>query len=153
MAEAEAPSPPIVDFNGILLAPSPWKLKCRTWILLTSPLKSKKVDGKLAALFPAGWAAPFECDALAEGEFLGGPGMVALVQYTESPVGPYDELAYTPGKYSLLDTSDNSKIDGTRTTRIYVSTKESTANGRRNWNIPSTFPSPCSCIRLDFFFL
>jgi len=69
-------------------------------------------------------------------EILGGPGMVMLVQYTETPVGPYDELIYIAGKFSLPDEDGKTKIAGNRITRIYVSTKESTANGRRNWNIP-----------------
>ncbi|KIK68551.1 hypothetical protein GYMLUDRAFT_36001 [Collybiopsis luxurians FD-317 M1] len=132
----ESPSTP-KDSNGILLAPAPWKLKCRSWIFLTSPLKSNKVSSAKAAVFPAGWAAPFEYDALEKGEFVGGPGMVMLVQYSESPVGPDDELMWIAGKFSLIDVATGkAKIEGNRITRIYVSTKESTANGRRNWNIP-----------------
>lgn len=77
-AMTEIQSTAETDFNGIQLAPAPWKLKCRTWTLLISPLKSNKVDGKSLVSFPAGWAAPFECDALSEGEFVGGLGMVMV---------------------------------------------------------------------------
>ncbi|KAF5389620.1 hypothetical protein D9757_004131 [Collybiopsis confluens] len=133
MATPES-STPLKDDNGIIVAPAPWKLKCRTWMLLTSPLSSNKQGG---ALFPAGWAAPFQYEALQKGQFLGGPGMVMLVQYAETPVGPYDELMWIAGKFSMAElASEKKKINGNRITRIYVSTKESTANGRRNWNIP-----------------
>ncbi|KAG7095410.1 hypothetical protein E1B28_006159 [Marasmius oreades] len=54
-----------------------------------------------------------------------------VVQYDESPVGPYDELIYVPGRFKHKDGSVAFRI-----TRIYVSTKDSTENGRRNWNIP-----------------
>lgn len=84
------------------------------------------------ASFPAGFAAPYEAEALTEGgEFIGGQGLVQLVSYSESPVGPYDELIYVPGRWKYEHNDPAFRI-----TRIYVSTKESTENGRRNWNIP-----------------
>ncbi|KXN92137.1 hypothetical protein AN958_09229 [Leucoagaricus sp. SymC.cos] len=46
-------------------------------------------------------------------------------------LGPYDELIYVPGRWKY----PNNDL-AFRVTRIYVSTKESTENGRRNWNIP-----------------
>ncbi|EEB98868.1 hypothetical protein MPER_01549, partial [Moniliophthora perniciosa FA553] len=81
--------------------------------------------------FPAGWATSWQAEALADQEFVGGPGMILVVQYDDSPVGPYDELIYVPGRFKHKDGTEALRI-----TRIYVSTKESTENGRRNWNIP-----------------
>ncbi|KAF9445545.1 hypothetical protein P691DRAFT_675398 [Macrolepiota fuliginosa MF-IS2] len=82
--------------------------------------------------FPGGFSAPYEAEVLARGgEFIGGQGLVQLVSYSESPVGEYDELIYIPGRWKY----SNGEV-GFRITRIYVSTKESTENGRRNWNIP-----------------
>ncbi|KIJ41152.1 hypothetical protein M422DRAFT_256003 [Sphaerobolus stellatus SS14] len=54
-----------------------------------------------------------------------------IVRYTSSSVGPYDELAYIPGKF---DTPDGKKH--WRTTNIYVSSEDSVYNGRLHWNIP-----------------
>ncbi|KAH7096498.1 hypothetical protein BKA62DRAFT_719486 [Auriculariales sp. MPI-PUGE-AT-0066] len=66
-----------------------------------------------------------------EGRFVGGLGMVWVVRYTESPVGPYDELIYIPGDFVCPDGTTSPRI-----TTIYVSSPESVWNGRRNWNIP-----------------
>ncbi|KAG5732336.1 hypothetical protein E4T56_gene11570 [Termitomyces sp. T112] len=111
--------------SGIVATPPPWDLKCRTWTFLVSGLTS-------TSSFPAGFADPDEADILAsDGEFIGTPGLVMIVSYTDTPVGPYDELIYIPGKWKYKDGTA-----GYRITRIYVSSKESTENGRRNWNIP-----------------
>ena len=62
--------------------------------------------------------------------FAGGPGIVMFVDYAESPVGPYREVLFIPGRY---------RIGGTlrwSIERIYVSTWASVVNGRRNWGIP-----------------
>ncbi len=61
---------------------------------------------------------------------VGGPGLVMFVDYAESPVGPYQEVLYIPGR---------TEVDGQRRwriQRIYVSTWASVVNGRRNWGIP-----------------
>ena len=62
--------------------------------------------------------------------FQGGKGGVLLVRYTDSPVGPYDELILFPGCFQFGD--------GTyyRISQIYVSSIESVVNGRRNWAVP-----------------
>ncbi|TCD60368.1 hypothetical protein EIP91_010259 [Steccherinum ochraceum] len=70
-------------------------------------------------------------DPAVSGKFQGGLCSAMFVRYTESPVGPYDELIWVPGKFDV-------PVGGpvaSRITRIYVSTKESIYNGRRNWNI------------------
>ncbi|CAK5274820.1 unnamed protein product [Mycena citricolor] len=109
----------------IMKASAPWKLKGKSWTFLISSLDPK-------ANFPAGWSEEFQADALSQGgEFIGGLGSVMVVSYAESPVGPYNELIYIPGRFKYSDGSKSFRI-----TRIYVSTKESTLNGRRNWNIP-----------------
>lgn len=111
--------------SGVKEAPAPWKLKGTSWIFVLPGLSKD-------ASFPAGFAAPHEAEALAEGgEFVGGFGSVQLVSYTESPVGPYDELVYTPGRWKYMNNDP-----ALRVTRIYVSVKESTENGRRNWSLP-----------------
>lgn len=58
-----------------------------------------------------------------------------LIRYTSSPVGPYDELLYVPGRYLYRDGNGTLK-KAWRVTKIYVSTEESVVNGRINWGIP-----------------
>lgn len=62
--------------------------------------------------------------------FRGGLGGIMLVRYTNSPVGPYDELLLVPGRYQFGDTTYY------RISQIYVSSLDSVINGRRNWNVP-----------------
>ncbi|KAF8651140.1 hypothetical protein AX16_004863 [Volvariella volvacea WC 439] len=121
---------PLLDFNAAALTTatgtaiaSPWKLKGKSWIFTLSGLSP-------TSSFPAGFAAPYEAEALSSGgTFVGGPSSVQLVSYTESPVD--NELIYLPGRWQYPDGSSSFRI-----TRIFVSTKESTYNGRKNWNIP-----------------
>ncbi|ESK93309.1 hypothetical protein Moror_14515 [Moniliophthora roreri MCA 2997] len=113
-----------VSESGIQIAPAPWKLRGRTWSFTLSPIPKN-------SSFPAGWAASWQAEALADQEFVGGPGLIMVVQYDDSPVGPYDELVYVPGRFKHKDGTEALRI-----TRVYVSTRESTENGRRNWNIP-----------------
>ncbi|KAL0572109.1 hypothetical protein V5O48_009862 [Marasmius crinis-equi] len=58
-------------------------------------------------------------------------GALMLVRYASTPVGPYDELIYIPGRWAYA-----SGRNGLRITRLYVSTDASVFNGRTNWNIP-----------------
>lgn len=57
-------------------------------------------------------------------------GALMLVNYDRSTAGPYKELLFTPGKFKV----GNSKYHSI--TKIYVSSRESVENGRRNWGIP-----------------
>ncbi|KAJ8082880.1 hypothetical protein PM082_008737 [Marasmius tenuissimus] len=118
------PTGQIVSQSGVPVVPAPWKLGGRWWVLILSPLAKN-------ASFPAGWCVDYQADALSQDEFVGGPGIIMVVQYDDSPAGPYDELIYVPGRFKHKDGSVSYRI-----TRIYVSTKDSTENGRRNWNIP-----------------
>ena len=63
-----------------------------------------------------------------EGKFKGGFGYVMLVDYQESPVGPYRELLFIPGKFG------KEKLQAIKT--IFVDSEASTVNGRANWAIP-----------------
>jgi hypothetical protein len=60
--------------------------------------------------------------------FRGGFGYVMLVDYQESPVGPYKELLFIPGKFG------EEKLQ--TITTIFVDSEASTVNGRANWSIP-----------------
>ncbi len=62
------------------------------------------------------------------GDYRGGLGFVMLVNYHESPVGPYKELLIIPGKYNPHKRQVIS--------HIFVDSHGSTENGRYNWGIP-----------------
>ncbi|RFU36332.1 hypothetical protein B7463_g60, partial [Scytalidium lignicola] len=124
---------------SIEVAPGPWKLKATTYTFFTFR------TAKQAQMLPPSFLfSPLErASDFAKGEALGGLGMVQVIRYSESPVGPYDELLVVPGKYeyeaSVPDKKDGMKTErrsNLRLTRIYVSTRESCYNGRKNWNIP-----------------
>ena len=99
-------------------APAPWKLTGDGWILLLELPDVARRDPR--HLPPALRDCP-----------LGGPAILMFVDYAESPAGPYRELLYIPGRFTLPDGQHAWSV-----TRIYVSTWESVVNGRRNWGIP-----------------
>lgn len=67
------------------------------------------------------------------GAFQGGIGHVMYVDYQASPVGPYKELLFIPGKFAFEKSNWHS------ITKIYVSSEESVYWGRKNWGIPKEF--------------
>ncbi|KAK7942400.1 uncharacterized protein PG986_011513 [Apiospora aurea] len=76
---------------------------------------------------------------VAAAEYVGLLGMIQIIRYTDSPVGPYDELLMVPGyfKYPHVDEQGRrSERLNPSITRIYVSQKYTAKNGRMNWNIP-----------------
>ena len=63
---------------------------------------------------------------------LGSYSRMIYVDYKNSPVGPYRELLFDPGRF-LFDKRSCRTIS-----RIFVSTQESVVNGLENWGIPKT---------------
>ena len=66
---------------------------------------------------------------------LGGLSMLQLIRYTDSPVGPYDELILAPGTFGYEKEDENGrrlKGKGVKITRIYVSHKHTCYNGRKS---------------------
>lgn len=57
-------------------------------------------------------------------------GLVMLVNYHQSPVGPYGELLFIPGMFHY-----KGKYYW-HISKIYVSSNDSVMNGRENWGIP-----------------
>ncbi|EJD35390.1 hypothetical protein AURDEDRAFT_175537 [Auricularia subglabra TFB-10046 SS5] len=107
------------------IAPGPWHLEGEVYWMLLKPMKT----------LPAGAYAPLEQPKDDDphektNRYLGGQGIVWIVRYASSPVGPYDELMYQPGDFP---TPSGGK--STRITRLYVSSHDTTFNGRRNWNV------------------
>ncbi|KND92364.1 hypothetical protein TOPH_03041 [Tolypocladium ophioglossoides CBS 100239] len=70
---------------------------------------------------------------------VGGLGMIQIIRYRDSPVGPYDELLVVPGSYDWSRDGPDGRPEvgrNPRISRIYVSQKHTCFNGRINWNCP-----------------
>jgi hypothetical protein len=75
--------------------------------------------------------------------------MVQIIRYTESPVGPYDELVLVPGDFEyesneLDNQGKRKKKSNLKVSRIYVSQENTCYNGRKSkWSIlpSSSFPA------------
>ncbi|KAI9733513.1 MAG: hypothetical protein M1818_007261 [Claussenomyces sp. TS43310] len=111
-----------------IIAPAPWYLGCQMWAI---PVKSSSTLPE-HAYAPIEAASAEYSDPAVAGKFNGGMGAVVLVRYHKTPVGPYDELLILPGKFQVGNTSESAY----RLTSVYVSQKDTTYNGRKNWNIP-----------------
>ncbi|RPA82921.1 hypothetical protein BJ508DRAFT_413840 [Ascobolus immersus RN42] len=120
MPAKPTPSPP----QGIPRQPAPWD--CRVSTLYLLPIKLP------AGSLPTHTHTPSLKD---DGSFAGGMGTLMILRYTHTPCGPYDELILIPGDFRITDGEGNERTRK-RITRIFVSGKETTWNGRVEWNIP-----------------
>lgn len=127
-------------------APPPWTLKGDAYWFFPSPTL---LPWSSPELLQAAYDPVQAAEAEQHGRLVGGLTNVQLIRYTESPVGPYDELIYVPGSFEAptgpvrssgggegVSSSRRPSKPALRITRIYVSTFASVVNGRRNWNIP-----------------
>ena len=103
---------------AVARAPAPWTLHGDGWILLLHLPEAVRRD-------------PRHLPPELRDRPMGGPSIVMFVDYSDSPAGPYRELLYIPGRFSLEDGQRAWSV-----TRIYVSSWESVVNGRLNWGIP-----------------
>ncbi|KAF2968785.1 hypothetical protein GQX73_g4839 [Xylaria multiplex] len=118
----------------IVPVPGPWKLKGTMYIVSFSSKAGKLPDHAYSPLErDSTYASP-----AASGEHRGGIGQFQVIRYTESPVGPYDELIICPGdfEYDVEVSGKRERKESPRISRIYVSQKYTCWNGRTNWNIP-----------------
>jgi len=99
-------------------ARAPWRLTGDGWVMLLQLPPEMRGDSRHIP------PALLDCP-------LGGPSIVMFVDYSDSPAGPYRELLYIPGRFTLPDGRRAWSV-----TRIYVSTWDSVVNGRLNWGIP-----------------
>ncbi|GAA5944914.1 hypothetical protein JCM3775_001100 [Rhodotorula graminis] len=125
-----APAP-----QAIPVCSAPWSLTGEGWILpLFTPFSKEPIP------LPSGAYAPLERGSKADlsERYHGGFGVVLVVRYESSNVGPYDELMIIPGLFSHpgKDGGGGEPSYALAITRIYVSTVASVANGRREWGIP-----------------
>ena len=117
--------------DSIRSGPPPWKTKSTAFILPfyhspSQPLPSKAYTPLSASHAP--FSAEPEC-----GVFKGGLSMLYLLRYTETPVGPYDELAIMPGYFEYSHgKAEGKKGRNMRVTAIWVSQKDTCWNGERH---------------------
>ena len=125
------PTPP----ETIPAVPPPWKLKGTIYSFMMYASR-KDVDiltQKKTFLYSSLEAG----SSFSDGAFLGGLAMVQIIRYTESPVGPYDELVMAPGQfqYEVENEIENGrkgieKKSNLRITKIFVSQPQTCWNGR-----------------------
>lgn len=110
--------------NTIPIAPAPWTLKATIYLFATYTSASQLPPLSYSSLESN--HPPFT----ASSKFVGGLGSVQLIRYTESPVGPYDELLIVPGFFEWGDAGGRRK--NARVSRIYVSQRDTCWNGRKS---------------------
>ncbi len=99
------------------IIPPPWKLTGRAYIVFYR-FSHNYVTEK-------GFVPP----AL-DGMYVRSVGNLMLVDYSDTPVGPYQELLFIPGRFAY------GRKDMYSITKAYTSTQASVDNGRANWGIP-----------------
>ncbi len=102
----------------MLRVPPPWHLAGDGWIFLFTLRPWFLRNGR------------FLPPELMGDDFEGELGAVMLVDYRESPVGPYRELLFLAGRNRRWRNHRFSVL------RIYVSTEASAVSGRENWALP-----------------
>lgn len=130
---------------NIKKAPAPWTCTGQVYAIYfcTRPgSTAAPADVAFAPLERASYFASSEA-----GRFCGGLGGFMVIRYTESPVGPYDELLVIPGAYTYDSPrsppatagKDEGKQRGgarekknPRITRIYVSQRDTLFNRRHS---------------------
>ena len=120
--------------ESIPVALPPWKLKgtIYSFMVYSTSKDATTLSNDRSFLY-----SPLEASStFGNGKFLGGLSMLQLIRYTESPVGPYDELLIVPGSFAYeKETIEGERVKvekkkNLRITRIYVSQKATCWNGR-----------------------
>ncbi|KAK8049643.1 hypothetical protein PG994_011373 [Apiospora phragmitis] len=119
-----------MDGKPIVPVPAPWRLKGTIYMVSFWAQAGKLPD---FAYSPLEARSDFS-NPVRSGEHLGGLSQFQIIRYTETPVGPYDELIVCPGFFKY-QTEENGQIKtkkNARITRIYVSQKYTCWNGRKS---------------------
>lgn len=128
--------------DSIIIAPPPWTTKADIysavfWIS-TSQAKNFPFD---IAYSPLELSSQFA--DLGISRPVGGKGIIQIIRYKETPVGPYDELVIVPGKFEWTNQDSNEEHKSGhnyKTTRLYVSQKHTCFNGRASKLVTSCLP-------------
>lgn len=118
--------------DDIQPVPPPWKLKGTIYILAFW-LSKAQIEAAGSLLYsPLEASSPFASPE--GGRHVGGLSMFQIIRYTESPIGPYDELIISPGAHDHVVEENGKRVTkrNVRITRIYVSQKYTCWNGRKS---------------------
>jgi hypothetical protein len=115
--------------SSITAISPPWTLKATIYIFVFYISPSSALSLPSFTFSPLEATSPF-----AAGKAKGGMGMVQVIRYSESPVGPYDELLLAPGEfeYEVQQGEQKVKKSNLMITRIWVSQKQTCWNGRKS---------------------
>lgn len=105
----------LLEKKFVLQSPAPWEIKGEA-ILLIFRFKKKWVEGK--GILPKHL----------KGKFKGGLGFLILGNFADTPVGPFHELLFTPGRFK--------KTKRQAITKCFTDSEVNTQNGHANWGIP-----------------
>lgn len=106
-----------------VLAPAPWDLKAS--VAYVVPMIGLNPDVPNKAFSPLERNSSYATS----GQLLAGTGLMMIIRYKDSPVGPYDEFIVMPGLYN---NPKDGLIPRLRISRIYVTHKYTTWNGRNS---------------------
>ncbi|RDX48224.1 hypothetical protein OH76DRAFT_1405139 [Lentinus brumalis] len=111
--------------------PAPWTVKAEAWWFITS-IGHRPEPGETLPIsyFPSQETQLYKTSTAQEA-FRGGRGSVTLLRYTDTPIGPFDELAISPGEFTNPFEQECHRI-----TRAYASSIAAVVNGRSNWGLP-----------------
>lgn len=111
--------------------PAPWILTAKVFAFPILP----------PTTLPVKAYSPLERHSTAAlGEFLGLVGAIMIIRYSDTPVGPYDELVIVPGFFEYNRTNPDGTVslrENIRGSRFYVSQKYTNYNGRISSCLPS----------------
>jgi hypothetical protein len=136
----EKMSTPTTD--GIAPIPAPWTLKgtIYAFMIYFSAKDVANLSSEKSFLY-----SPLEADSsFANNEPVGGLGMVQVIRYSDSPVGPYDELVMIPGNFKHSPEAESQvhrsgKRGNLMVTRAYVSQEKTCWNGRTSKGLELKF--------------
>ena len=118
--------------DDITHVPAPWTLKGTVYQFAWWTPRAQAEAMPTMAYSPLESSSSFSAPDISKP--LGGLSVVQIIRYTDSPVGPYDELLVIPGfhEYAIDDEKTGKRVTkrNARITRIYVSQKYTCWNGR-----------------------
>ncbi|KAF4583242.1 acetoacetate decarboxylase (ADC) domain-containing protein [Ophiocordyceps camponoti-floridani] len=125
--------------DAIQLIPPPWHVTGDVYCLSfwTSTAAARKLPAAHAFSPLEAADASFACPVGSKPA--GGLGMIQIIRYHDSPVGPYDEMLVVPGSFDWVRRRADGREEvgrNPRISRIYVSQRQTCHNGRINWGCP-----------------
>lgn len=120
--------------EAILKVPAPWKCKAQVYSMFFLSNLDEISTGDISAMMYSPLEAESEFAASESGSLRKGLAGLMVIRYSDTPVGPYDELLVIPGpfSYSVMENGVPKEKQNSRITRIYVSQKHTAYNGRRS---------------------